>query len=67
MSVLQPTLIAREAGAELEIVDGELVTNAGAAASANAPSPSPPPIRPGLEERNLFAEAERIAARAGFH
>ena len=64
MSVLQPTLTAAEAGAELELVDGELVTSAGAAASATALSPSPPPIRPGLEERNLFAEAERIAARA---
>ena len=64
MSVVQPMLTAAEAGAELELVDGELVTSAGAAASATALSPSPPPIRPGLEERNLFAEAERITAWA---
>ena len=64
MSVLQPTLTAAEAGAELELVDGELVTSAGAAASATALSPPRRPSGLGLEERNLFAEAGRIAARA---
>ena len=46
--------------AELEVVDAELVTSAGRPEL----SPSPPPSAPGLEERNLFGEAERIAARA---
>jgi len=46
-----------EPGAEGELVDGEL-------AEASALSPPPPPNPPGLEERNLFAEADRIAARA---
>jgi integrase len=50
--------------AELELVDGELVSSAGAVASASVLSPSPPPSPPGLEAHNLFAEAERIAARA---
>ena len=50
--------------AELELVDAELVSSAGAAASAALLSPSPPPCAPGLEARNLFGEAERIAARA---
>jgi integrase len=50
-----------EPDAELELVDGEL-----AEASVTAPvrSPPPPPDRPELQQRNLFAEAERIAARA---
>jgi integrase len=52
------------ANAELELVDAELVSSAGAAASADALSLSPPPAVPGLEARNLFGEAERIAARA---
>jgi len=51
-----------EAGVEL--VDAELVTSAAAAASDIRSSPSPPPAVPGLQERNLFGEAERIAARA---
>jgi integrase len=63
VSELQLSL-APVADRERQVVDGELVTSAGAAASASALSPSPPPIRPGLEERNLFGEAERIAARA---
>jgi integrase len=46
------------ANAELELVDGELVANAEMA------TPSPPPPAPGLHGRNLFGEAERIAARA---
>ena len=50
--------------AELELVDAELVSSAGVVASASILSPSPPPVAPGLQERNLFAEAERIAARA---
>ena len=50
--------------AEVEIVDAELVPNTGAVASGAGPSASPTPIPSALEERNLFAEAERIAARA---
>ena len=64
MSGLQLTLTAAEAGAELELVDGELVASAGAAVSATALFPSPPPDPSGLGEHNLFAESERIAARA---
>jgi hypothetical protein len=64
MSGLQLTLTAAEAGTELELVDGELVASAGGAASATALSPSPPPDPSGLEQRNLFAESERIAPRA---
>ena len=52
------------AEAELELVDAELVSSAGAVAPATALSPSPPPAVPALAERNLFGEAERIAARA---
>jgi hypothetical protein len=55
---------AAGAGAELEIVDAELVASAPHAPSVTALSPSPPPSAPALEARNLFAEAERIAARA---
>jgi hypothetical protein len=50
--------------AELELVDAELVTSVGPASTSAALSPSPPPSAPGLEPRNLFGEAERIAARA---
>ena len=63
MSELQ-LLPAPVVDAELELVDAELVTSAGAAASAAPLSPSSPPCAPGLEARNLFGEAERIAARA---
>ena len=52
-----------EAGTEFELVDAELVTSAGPAVSATALYPSPPPSAVGLEPRNLFAEAARIAAR----
>jgi hypothetical protein len=58
VSELQLPLTAAETAAEFELVDGELV------ASSSALSPSPPPAASALEERNLFAEAERIAARA---
>ena len=44
----------------LELVDGEL---ADASLEVAVLSPPPPPT-PGLEERSLFAEAQRIAARA---
>jgi len=64
MSGLQLTLTAAEAGAELEFVDGELVASAVSAVSATALSPSPPLDPSGLQERNLFGEAQRIAARA---
>ena len=50
--------------AELELVDAELVSTSSAVASASVLSPSPPPAVPGLQERNLFGEAERVAARA---
>ena len=63
MSELQLSL-PPPADVELELVDAELVTSAAAAASDIRSSPSPPPAVPGLEERNLFGEAERIAARA---
>jgi hypothetical protein len=58
----QVSLAAAEAGAELELIDATVVE-----APAPLPallSPSPPPVPSELEERNLFAEAERIAARA---
>ena len=63
MSELQLSL-ASVAEAERELVDAELVTSAGAVASASTLSPSPPPAVPGLQRRNLFGEADRIAARA---
>jgi hypothetical protein len=50
-----------EPGQEVELVDGEL---AEASVSASVLSPPPPPAPSGLGEHNLFAEAERIAARA---
>ena len=53
-----------ETAEDVELVDAELVSTAGTAVSPSALSPSPPPIRSALTERNLFAEAERIAARA---
>ena len=66
MSELQLSLgPVAEAGAELEVVDAELVTSTSSAVSSAALSPSPPPSAPGLEARNLFGEAERIAARGG--
>jgi hypothetical protein len=60
---LQLTLTPASICEELELVDGEPVTSAPPMAPA-ALSPSPPPVPSGLAERNLFAEAERIAARA---
>jgi len=64
VSEAQLTLPAAEAGDEAELVDAELVSSSGAVASAGALSPSPPPVSFALAERNLFAEAQRIAARA---
>jgi len=64
VSELQLSLAPVVVAAEVELVDAELVTSAGVAASAAPLSPSPPPLAPGLEARNLFGEAERIAARA---
>jgi len=61
---LQLTLSDAEAAAELEPVDAELVTNDAAGGPAAALSLSPPLAAPALEARNLFGEAERIAARA---
>jgi len=58
----QLSLAAVEAGEELELVDATLV-EAPAPLPASL-SPSPPPSAPRLEARNLFAEAERVAARA---
>ena len=52
------------AEAELELVDGELVSSAGAVASASVLSPFLLPSPTVLDTRNLFGEAERIAARA---
>jgi integrase len=62
VSELQLSL-TRVADAEGEVVDAELVPSTGAVASAVL-SPSPPPFPSPLAERNLFGEAERIAARA---
>jgi integrase/recombinase XerD len=56
--------LAPVAQPEVELVDAELVWSAGTVASAGALSPVPPPVPPGLAERNLFGEAQRIAARA---
>jgi len=65
VSGAQLTLAAAESAAEdVQLVDVELVSTAGTAVSSSAPSPSPPPVPAALRERNLFAEAERIAARA---
>ena len=64
MSAQQLSLAAVEAGEELEFVDAELVASPAPIASPSALSPSPPPVPPSLAERNLFGEAERIAARA---
>ena len=64
MSERQLSLRLPEADAELELVDGELVVERRSTSLSGLLSPSPPPVAPGLEERNLFAEAERIAARA---
>jgi integrase len=64
VSELQLPLAANDAGAELELVDGEVIASPALIASASTLSPSPPPISPALTERNLFGEAERIAARA---
>jgi len=51
-----------EAGAEIELVGAELVTSVEAAVLS--PSLGPLPAAPALAARNLFGEAERIAARA---
>ena len=68
MSELQLSLPVAEAGEELEleVVDATLVeAPAGLPASLSLPLPSPPPFEPSsLAARNLFAEAQRIAARA---
>jgi integrase/recombinase XerD len=49
---------------ELELVDAELVASPAHTAFAAPLSPSPPPVPPALAARNLFGEAQRIAARA---
>ena len=64
VSEVQLSLAALAPSEELEVVDAEFVSSASASASASALSPSPPPSVPGVQERNLFGEAERIAARA---
>jgi hypothetical protein len=64
VSGAQLTLAAVQAAEDVELIDAELVSTAGTAVPASAPSPSPPPIPAALAERNLFGEAERIAARA---
>ena len=63
MSGAQLTLAAVETGDEIELVDAELVSSAGPVALASALSPSRR-VPPALDERNLFGEAQRIAARA---
>jgi integrase len=62
VSELELSLAAVDAGPELELVDAELVEDSGC--QAPALSPSPPPFPRARAERNLFGEAERIAARA---
>jgi hypothetical protein len=52
--VLAPT----EPAVELELVDGTIADELADAVVIAAPAPA------GLEQRNLFGEAERIAARA---
>ena len=64
MRELQLSLTGPNGDDELEVVDAELVASAAPVAWLPALSPSPPPSAPDLEVRNLFAEAERIAARA---
>jgi integrase len=64
VSERQLSLAALEPDAELELVDGELVSSARPVASASTLSPSSPPSPPRHEARNLFGEAQRIAARA---
>jgi integrase len=52
------------ANAELDLVDAELVDATDLVAPPVSLSSSPPPVPSGLAARNLFGEAERIAARA---
>jgi integrase/recombinase XerD len=59
-----PLSLTLVADGEFEAVDAEFVPTSGLGARASCLSPSPPPVPSALEERNLFAEAERIAARA---
>ena len=60
MSEQQLALAPAEPGVELELVDGTIADELADAAVIAAPAPAPTE----LEERNLFGEAERIAARA---
>lgn len=62
MSGAQLTLAAVEAAEAVELLDAELVSTAGLAVSGSALSSSPPPVPAAIAERNLFGEAERIAA-----
>ncbi len=60
MSEQQLALAPAEPTVELELVDGTIADELADAVVIAAPPPSPA----GVEERNLFREAERIAARA---
>jgi integrase/recombinase XerD len=59
-------LVLTPAGSDddVELVDAQPVASAAPIAPTLGLSPSPPPIQATLAGRNLFAEAERIAARA---
>src|SRR5450755_1878752 len=58
MSEQQRVLAPTEPAVELELVDGTIADELADAVVIAAPAPA------GLEQRNLFGEAERIAARA---
>ena len=58
MSEQQLALAPAEPTVELELVDGTIADELVDAVVIAAPAPA------GVEERNLFGEAERIAARA---
>jgi len=61
MSSSELALTLPERVQKVELVDGDLADRSPEMAVL---SPPPPPTLPELEERNLFGEAERIAARA---
>jgi hypothetical protein len=62
VSEQQLALAPAEPTVGLELVDGTIADELADAVVIAAPASAPPPSE--LEQRNLFGEAERIAARA---